>query len=76
MMRRLVLSRTYRQSSRGIRTGNVAPIPTINILPGSRAIDLPAEMVRDNALSISGLLVSDVGGAASSRTNRPGTIGI
>ena len=63
MMRRLVLSRAYRQSSN-------APTETVNADPTNRWLArqarfrLPAEMVRDNALVISGLLVRDVGGAS------------
>lgn len=63
MMRRLVLSHTYRQSS-------VATEEAVRADPYNRwfarqsRYRLAAEMVRDNALSISGLLVSDVGGAS------------
>jgi hypothetical protein len=63
LIRRLVLSRTYRQSS-------VASQQELRTDPENRwfarqsRYRLAAEMVRDNTLSISGILVSDVGGAS------------
>lgn len=62
-LRRIVLSRTYRQSS-------VVPADQLRQDPQNRwfarqsRYRLPAEMVRDNALSISGMLVHRVGGAS------------
>ena len=61
MMKLIVTSRTYQQSS-------VAQPELLNVDPNNRlyarqsAFRLPAEMVRDNALAISGLLVQDIGG--------------
>lgn len=63
MMRRLVLTRTYRQSS-------VASPELLRRDPYNKwfarqsRFRLPAEMVRDNALSIGGLMVQQVGGAS------------
>ncbi len=61
MMRRLVLSRTYLQSSDASQEA-VRVDPYNQWFARQARYRLAAEMVRDNALSISGLLVSDVGG--------------
>ena len=64
MMRRLVMSRAYRQSS-------IVPPAVGQRDPHNRLVArqsrfrLPAEMVRDNALAISGLLVRDYGGSSA-----------
>jgi len=61
MMKLIVTSRTYQQSS-------VVQSELLNVDRNNRlyarqsAFRLPAEMVRDNALAISGLLVQDIGG--------------
>lgn len=63
MVKLIVMSRTYQQSS-------VAPDKLREIDPENRlyarqsTFRLPAELVRDNALAISGLLVRDIGGAS------------
>ncbi len=63
MMKLIVMSRAYRQSS-------LAPPPLrerdpYNLLFARQSrFRLPAEMVRDNALAISGLLVREYGGAS------------
>lgn len=61
-LRQLVLSATYRQSSR-IASGELAEKDPDNVLlyrfPAPR---LPAETIRDNALAATGLLVNRVGG--------------
>ena len=61
LLREIVLSATYRQSSR------VTPLlaerdPANRLLARGPRGRLPAEMVRDNALAIGGLLVEKVGG--------------
>ncbi len=61
MMRRLVLSRTYRQSSDASEQALRAD-PYNQWFARQSRYRLAAEMVRDNALSMSGLLISDVGG--------------
>ncbi len=63
MMRRLALSRTYRQSSVASKDALQKDPYNFWIARQSR-YRLPAEMVRDNALAISGLLVRRVGGAS------------
>jgi hypothetical protein len=52
LVREIVLSRTYRQVS----------LPKDGFISFQRAHRLPAESVRDNALTISGLLVRKIGG--------------
>jgi hypothetical protein len=61
MMRLLVMSRAYRQSSAAgsaLRQRD----PENRLLARQATFRLPAEMVRDNALAISGLLVRRIGG--------------
>ncbi len=61
LIRRIVLSTTYRQSS--IATGESRERDPENIYLGRGTADrLSAEMIRDNALSLSGLLVNKSGG--------------
>ncbi len=72
LLRTIVTSATYRQSSR------VTPAlrkrdPENRLLARGPRFRLPAEMVRDNALAISGLLVERVGGP-SARTYQPGEL--
>lgn len=63
MIRRLVLSRTYRQSS--IATPDqLEKDPYNERLARQSRFRLPAEMVRDHALTAGGLLVRRVGGAS------------
>ena len=62
LLKTMVLSATYRQSS-NIASGELVERDPENTLlyrfPSTR---LPAEAIRDNALSVSGLLVNAVGG--------------
>lgn len=61
MIRRLVTSRTYRQSS--VLKKNLAEADPENLLLGrSGRFRLQGEFVRDQALAVSGLLVEKVGG--------------
>lgn len=61
MIKLLVMSRTYRQSSMA-RT-NVAQVDPFNRLYARQSrYRLDAEVIRDNALAVSGLLVNDIGG--------------
>ncbi len=71
MMRRLVLSRTYRQSS-DARKQQLADDPYNQWFARQSRYRLAAEMVRDNLLSLSGLLVRDVGGASVKPHQPPG----
>jgi hypothetical protein len=57
----LLLSATYRQSSR-ISTEGLARDPQNTLLARGPKFRLPAEMIRDNALAASGLLVPKIGG--------------
>ena len=57
----IVTSATYRQSSRG-RPELLEKDPMNRLLARGPRFRLPAELIRDNALAISGLLVRKVGG--------------
>ena len=61
MMRLIVTSSTYRQSSRETREMNERD-PENRLLARGPRFRLPAEMVRDNALDVSGLLNNRIGG--------------
>ncbi len=61
MMKRFVMSATYRQSSR-ITPELAQRDPTNRLLARSPRYRLDAEMLRDQALAVSGLLVDKVGG--------------
>ncbi|HEV8482953.1 MAG TPA: DUF1553 domain-containing protein [Blastocatellia bacterium] len=61
MQRLIVTSATYRQSSRVTRE-LLERDPENRLLGRGPRFRLPAEMVRDNALAISGLLNSEIGG--------------
>ncbi len=63
MIRRLVLSRTYQQSSVASEDA-LQTDPYNQWFARQSRYRMPAEMVRDNALAISGLLVRQVGGAS------------
>jgi hypothetical protein len=61
LIKKMVMSETYQQSSKITKEGlNLDPENSL-LSRGSR-YKLPAEMIRDNALSISGLLVHKTGG--------------
>ncbi len=59
----LVMSRTYRQSS-DLTAAALARDPENRLLARQSRYRLPAEMIRDNALAVSGLLVTEVGGGS------------
>ena len=59
LLRRIVTSATYRQSS--LRT-QVASDPDNRLLARASRLRLPAEMIRDQALAASGLLIEKIGG--------------
>jgi hypothetical protein len=64
MVKLLVMSRTYRQSS--LETPELRERDTENRLFARQGRwRLPAEMIRDNALAVSGLLVDRLGGGVS-----------
>jgi hypothetical protein len=60
-MRRIVTSRTYRQSSR-VSADLAARDPENRLLARGPRFRMPAWMLRDNALAVSGLLVRKTGG--------------
>jgi len=61
LLRTVVLSATYRQSSRASQVEVEADPGNLLLARGPR-LRLPAEMVRDQALLVSGLLVEELGG--------------
>ncbi len=63
VIRLIVLSRTYRQSST-VDSRMLAEDPANAYLNRQTSFRLPAEMIRDNALAVSGLLVRKTGGQA------------
>ncbi|MEX2579797.1 MAG: DUF1553 domain-containing protein [Verrucomicrobiales bacterium] len=81
LLKQIVLSATYRQSS-DVESGDYAARdPENRLLYRYPAPRLSAEMIRDNALAVSGLLVEEVGGpsvkpydiAVSFAPSEPGT---
>ncbi|MBT4845147.1 MAG: DUF1553 domain-containing protein, partial [Planctomycetaceae bacterium] len=61
MQKRIVMSATYRQSSH-VTTALLQLDPMNQLLARGPRFRLPAEAIRDNALSVSGLLVQQLGG--------------
>jgi hypothetical protein len=61
-LKQMVMSATYRQSS-AIRAEQLGIDPNNRMLASSPRFRLQGEFIRDNALAVSGLLVSTVGGA-------------
>lgn len=61
MLRQIVTSATYRQSSR-ISPSLLASDPENKLLARSPRFRLQGEFIRDHALAVSGLLVDDIGG--------------
>jgi hypothetical protein len=61
MMKRIVMSATYRQSSR-VTKDRLAKDPNNRLLSRGPRFRLDAEMLRDQALFVSGLLVEKLGG--------------
>ncbi len=61
LIKELVLSATYRQSSRR-ESAAISADPEDRLLAGSPRLRLPAEVLRDQALSLSGLLRHRLGG--------------
>ncbi len=63
IIKQIVMSHAYRQSSRVSET-LLQQDPDNRLFARQSRFRLPAEMIRDNALAISGLLVLDYGGAS------------
>ena len=64
LMRTIVLSQTYRQSSQSSPQLDEAD-PYNRLLAHQSQIRLPAELIRDNALAVSGLLNPQIGGRSA-----------
>lgn len=71
LMKLLVMSGTYRQSSEPNRKA-LERDPYNRLLARQSRLRLPAEMVRDNALATSGLLVDKIGGPSVKPYQPPG----
>lgn len=71
MMRLLVTSATYRQSSQ-LDPTTTAQDPENRLFARGPRHRLPAEVIRDQALAASGLLVRDIGGASVRPYHPPG----
>ncbi len=65
LQKMIVMSETYRQSSKATAEG-MAKDPENRLLARGPRIRLPAEFIRDQALAISGLLSDEIGGASVS----------
>ncbi|MCK5441407.1 MAG: DUF1553 domain-containing protein [Maribacter sp.] len=74
LLKTMVMSHTYRQSSNASQELQEID-PTNKYLAKSNTYRLPAEMIRDNALAASGLLVKHVGGK-SVKPYQPGKLWI
>ncbi len=71
MVKLLVMSRAYRQSS--VAYGDAIKHDPLNrFFSRQSRYRLPAEMIRDNALAVGGLLVLDYGGGSSKPFQPPG----
>jgi hypothetical protein len=74
LLKTMVMSHTYRQSSHDFKELQEID-PSNKYLARSNSYRLPAEMIRDNALAASGLLVEHVGGE-SVKPYQPGKLWI
>lgn len=71
LLKMIVLSKTYQQSSKSTPELNEKD-PTNIYLARANTYRLPAEMIRDNALEVSGLLVDEIGGPSVKPYQPPG----
>jgi len=71
VMKQIVMSETYQQDSR-ITPELLARDPENRLLARGPRVRLPAEMIRDQALAVSGLLVEQVGGKSVNPYQPPG----
>ena len=71
MLRKIMTSHTYRQSSR-VTAEHLAKDPLNIYLARAPRLRLSAEAIRDNALSVAGLLVEQVGGPGVKPYQPPG----
>jgi len=72
LLRDIVMSRTYRQSSTFPADGTGGDDPTNRLLARGPSVRLSAEMLRDQSLSVAGLLVSRRGGPGVKPYQPPG----
>jgi len=70
MIKLIVMSATYRQSSMRAELQDVDPYN--RLLARQSRFRIDAEMIRDNALAVSGLLVADIGGESVKPYQPPG----
>ncbi|MDF1810915.1 MAG: DUF1553 domain-containing protein [Verrucomicrobiales bacterium] len=71
MVKKIVMSQTYRQSS-FVRPGDLEKDAANRFLARAPRFRLTAEMIRDNALALSGLLVREIGGPGVKPYQPPG----
>jgi hypothetical protein len=71
MIKKIVMTQTYRQVS-NIRPEALGLDTSNRLLARAPRFRLPAEMIRDNALSVSGLLVDKIGGPGVKPYQPPG----
>ena len=71
LVKQIVMSQTYRQSSH-VRPGDLERDRANRYLARAPRFRLPAEMIRDNALEMGGLLVREVGGPGVKPYQPPG----
>ena len=71
LLRHMVLSATYRQDST-VRPESHKKDPTNLLLSRAPSYRLPAEIIRDHALAVSGLLVHQLGGPSAKPYQPPG----
>jgi hypothetical protein len=71
LLKTIVMSATYRQSSR-VTPALVEKDPENRLLARGPRLRLPAEVIRDQALAASGLLVEEVGGPSVKPYQPPG----
>jgi hypothetical protein len=75
MHKLMVTSATYRQSARA-RTDLETRDPTNKLLARQVRLRLPAELIRDEALAVSGLLDSSIGGPSIRPPQPPGVLAL
>jgi len=71
LMKQMLMSATYRQAS-GVRADHITKDPENRLLARGPRMRLAAEMIRDNALAVSGLMVAKMGGPSVRPYQPPG----
>lgn len=72
LLKEIVMSRTYRQDAAFVKTGEGIRDPANRLIGRGPSVRLTAEMLRDQALSVSGLLVPEIGGPSVKPYQPPG----